>query len=158
VLSYLKTNIKKYKIVPEKRAQMLYSALTVQLIVVLMLICMLTSIVTNEKGRYSNHFSHSFAVFYIKIPCALALHLVLYPEVAKGINVMKFTNQQAELFEGNGSAIGFMLGLTQVLSVIFCEIVNIYLLTYQHTVEHCIIHFVALEIIVEVGKLYLESL
>lgn len=50
-------------------------------------------------------------MFYIKIPCALPLHLVLYPEVAKGINVMKFTNQQAELFEGNGAAIGFMLGL-----------------------------------------------
>lgn len=97
-------------------------------------------------------------MFYIKIPCALALHLVLYPEVAKGINVMKFTNQQAELFEGNGAAIGFILGLVQVLSVIFCEIVNIYLLTYQHTVEHCIIHFVALEIIIEVSKLYLESL
>lgn len=32
------------------------------------------------------------------------------------------------------------------------------MLTYQHTVEHCIIHFVALEIIIEIGKMYLESL
>jgi hypothetical protein len=89
---------------------MLYSALTVQLIVILMLVCMMTSIVTNEMGRYDNQFSHSFAVFYIKIPCALALHLVLYPEVAKGINIMKFTNQQTELFVENGAAIGFILG------------------------------------------------
>lgn len=48
VLCYLKENIRKYKIVPEKRGQMLYSALSVQLIVILMLICMMTSIVTNE--------------------------------------------------------------------------------------------------------------
>lgn len=45
-----------------------------------------------------------------------------------------------------------------MLSSVFCEIINVYLLTYQHTVEHCIIHFVALEIIVEIGKMYLESL
>lgn len=34
----------------------------------------------------------------------------------------------------------------------------IYLLAMQHTVEHCIIHFVALEVIMEVTKLYFESL
>lgn len=54
MLSYLKANVKKYKIVPEKRSQMLFSALSVQLIVVLMLVCMMASIVTNEKGRYTN--------------------------------------------------------------------------------------------------------
>lgn len=119
---------------------------------------MAVSIVYNENGRYNNDFSHSFAVFYIKFPCAIALHLMLYPEVAKGLNIMKFTNQQAHLFEGNGSKIGWFLGLNQVCSSIICEIINVYLLTYQHTVEHCIIHFVALEIIVEIGKMYLESL
>lgn len=51
-----------------------------------------------------------------------------------------------------------MLGFVQALCSIWCEVINIYLLTYQHNVEHCIIHFVALEIIVEIGKMYLESL
>jgi hypothetical protein len=158
VLAYLKENVKNWCIVAEKRGQMLYSALSVQAIVYLMLFCMVSSIQYNEQGRYKNEFSHSFAVFYIKFPCAIALHLMLYPEVAKGLNIMKFCNQQAHLFEGNGAAIGFLLGMNQVFSSIICEIVNVYLLTYQHTVEHCIIHFVALEIIVEIGKMYLESL
>lgn len=158
VLCYLKDNIRKFMIVPEKRAQMLWSALTVQFIVVCMLTCMLIAILQNEQGKYTNEFSHSFAVFYIKFPCCIALHLSLYPEVAKGMEIMKFTNQQCDLFEGNGSQIGFMLGFIQVASAIFCEIVNIYLLTYQHTVEHCIIHFVALEVIMEISKMYLESL
>lgn len=41
---------------------------------------------------------------------------------------------------------------------IFTQAINIYMLAYQHTVEHCIIHFVALEVIMELSKLYLESL
>jgi hypothetical protein len=81
VLAYLKDNVKNWCIVPEKRGQMLYSALSVQLIVYLMLFCMVSSIAENEQGRYTNEFSHSFAVFYIKFPCAIALHLMLYPEV-----------------------------------------------------------------------------
>ena len=32
------------------------------------------------------------------------------------------------------------------------------MLAYQHTVQHCIIHFVALEVIMEVSNLYFESL
>lgn len=43
-------------------------------------------------------------------------------------------------------------------SALFCEGICIYLLTYQHTVQHCIIHFVALEVIMDVGNLYFESL
>ena len=38
------------------------------------------------------------------------------------------------------------------------ECINLYLLAYQHTVDHCIIHFVALEVIMEMSKLYLEAL
>jgi len=32
------------------------------------------------------------------------------------------------------------------------------MLTYQHTVAHCIIHFVALEVIMDVSNMYFESL
>ena len=41
---------------------------------------------------------------------------------------------------------------------ILAEFVNLYLLTYQHTVEHCIIHFVALEVIVEIPHILIGSL
>ena len=32
------------------------------------------------------------------------------------------------------------------------------MLAYQHTVQHCIIHFVALEVIMEISNMYFESL
>ena len=38
------------------------------------------------------------------------------------------------------------------------EFLNMYMLVYQHTVEHCIIHFVALEVIVEIPHMYMGSL
>ena len=33
-----------------------------------------------------------------------------------------------------------------------------YILTYQHTVSHCIIHFVALEVVMDISNMYYESL
>lgn len=41
---------------------------------------------------------------------------------------------------------------------LFCECINITLLTYQHTTDHCIIHFVALEVIMDVSNFYAESM
>jgi hypothetical protein len=64
----------------------------------------------------------------------LALHFVLYPEVANGMNLMKFANNQPHLFVNNGSEISFILGFCQVQSALFCEGICIYMLTYQHTV------------------------
>jgi hypothetical protein len=46
----------------------------------------------------------------VKFPCALALHLYLYPEVENGMVIMKFTNNNPELFYGYGSEISFTLG------------------------------------------------
>ena len=39
-----------------------------------------------------------FSVFIVKIPCALTLHFVLYPEIIKGMNLMKFANNEIHLF------------------------------------------------------------
>jgi hypothetical protein len=103
-------------------------------------------------------FPHSFSVFYVKFPCAIALHFCLYPEVAKGMELMKFTNNHAELFVPGGSEISYFIALIQVSTALLAEGINITLLTGQHTVDHSIIHFVALEVIMEVSSLYYESL
>ena len=68
-----------------------------------MLSCMLHSIITNEHEEFGPTFSKSFTVLLVKFPCAVALHLCLYPEVMSGMTIMKFSNNQPELFENNGS-------------------------------------------------------
>ena len=70
----------------------------VAFVVISMLGCMNYAIITNENFDYTPSVSHSFAVFYIKFPCAIALHFFLYPDIAKGMNLMKFANNQHELF------------------------------------------------------------
>lgn len=62
------------------------------------------------------------------------------------------------LFEEHTSELAFIIGFNQVILALFCEAVNVYMLTFQHTVEHCIIHFVALEVIMEVTKMYFEAI
>ena len=71
---------------------MLYSCLMVQVVVLLMLGCTIYAMVIDEDGEYTPHISHNFAVWLVKLSCATALHFLLYPEVANGMAIMKFTN------------------------------------------------------------------
>jgi hypothetical protein len=111
VLCYTKKNTEEYLIPPQKQSQNFYSAILVAFVVISMLLCMNYAILTNENGDYTPSLSHSFAVFYIKFPCAIALHFYLYPEVAKGMNLMKFANNQVSSFVPHGSEISFVIGL-----------------------------------------------
>jgi hypothetical protein len=92
VLSYLKENEQRWLLKPIKQSQMLFSAVFVQLVVIIMLCCMLFAIFTDEAGEYTPNIAHSYAVWIVKFPCAIALHFYLYPEVSNGMNVMKFAN------------------------------------------------------------------
>lgn len=99
---------------------MFYSCLVVNGIVNGLLICMIYAIIINDGkdtdigAQYTPNIAHSFAVWFVKFPCTLALHFVLYPEVANGMNLMKFANNQPHLFVNNGSEISFILGFCQV--------------------------------------------
>lgn len=91
VLSFLKENVEKNMITREKRGRLLYSVFYMQMTVFAMLVCMFYSMLASEE--YKAEFSHSFDVYFVKLPCAIALHLCLYPEVAAGMNIMKVANQ-----------------------------------------------------------------
>ena len=71
---------------------------------------------------------------------------------------MKFANQQAPLFIENGSPIAYLLGLHALANALACQFFNIYLLTYQPSIEESILYFVALFVIMEFTQLYYESL
>lgn len=46
----------------------------------------------NESGRFDPMYAQNFPLFYVKIACVMALHFVIYPEVSKGMNIMKLAN------------------------------------------------------------------
>lgn len=63
--------------------------------------------------------AHSFQLFLIKIPCVIALHFHLSPEVENGMAIMKFANQRNYKFVEGGSELAFVLGFSQgVIAII----------------------------------------
>ena len=128
---------------------MLYTTCVVQFVVFIMLTCMSFGLYVNESGM-SYTFARNFSVFFVKLPCTIALHFLLYPEVPNGLSVMKYSNQNPEMFVANGSEIAYTLGFLHVLQVLYCEALNIFLLTYQTTTDYCIIYFVSLKVIMQV--------
>jgi hypothetical protein len=74
-----------------------------------MLTCMLIELLNQDPEELT--FAHTYIVFFVKFPCAIALHFALYPEVAKGMEIMKFANNDCEQFVQHGSEIGYCIGL-----------------------------------------------
>lgn len=72
------------------------------------------------------------------------MHFSLYPEVAKGMNLMKFANNQCHMFVEWGAVIAYGIAFIQVFTAVVAEYINIHLLVYQDTVENAVIYFVAL--------------
>ena len=54
--------------------------------------------------------------------------------------------------------IPFLVSYVQFMINIAAEVLNLYMLLYQHSVEHSIIHFVALEVIIEIPHFYSSAL
>jgi len=64
--------------------------------------------------------------------------------VAKGMNMMKFANNQCDQFVEWGAEIAYGIAFIQVFTAVVAEFINIHLLVYQDTVENAVIYFVAL--------------
>lgn len=141
---------------PEKQAQMLYSNATIGLMVVSMVFCMLYQLIWTPTSPPS--FQKDFNLFVVKFPCTIALHLVLCPEVAKGMELMKFANNHPALFVENGAEISYLIGMTQAFCAFAAEAISVFLLVNQEKADECIIYFISLKVIIEVSAFYFESL
>jgi hypothetical protein len=71
------------------------------------------------------------------------------------MEIMKFSNNNPEKFYE--PSIAFSIGFMQFFTSLFAEFVNIWLLGHQKSIEMCIIHFVALEVVIEMPKIYYKS-
>lgn len=107
-------------------------------------------------STYTIYPNQQFAVVLAKFICSSALHLMLFPFVERSMNHMKYINNHPKNFTHPETA--FLIAFSSFVINILAELINIYLLTYQHNVEHCIIHFVALEVIVEIPHILVGSM
>ena len=140
----------------EKRAQMLYSNSVIALMVMSMVGCMYYHLINSAETE--RQFIGDFNLFLVKFPCCIALHFVLCPEVAKGMELMKFANNHPDEFVQYGSEISYMIGFIQGSIALAAEIICVTLLVNQSKVDECIIYFISLKVLIEVSAFYFESL
>jgi len=69
---------------------------------------------------------------------------------------LKFINNHQNDFDK--PAIPFFIAYCTLMINLTTELLNIFMLLYQHTIEHAIIHFVALEVIIEIPHFYSSAL
>ena len=115
-----------------------------------------TILVALFDDQYDLHPNTEFSIVLAKFICSCALHLFLCPHVERSMTFMKFVNNHSEQF--TNEFIAYSVAFISFWINIMAEVINLYLLTYQHNVEHCIIHFVALEVIVEIPHILMGSL
>lgn len=124
----------------------------------LLIAAVLYAVITNEGGEYSNTFQPSLMLFYVKLPCSVALHFFLFPRAQTGMNIMKFANNNPGLFVDSGAvAVSYTLGLIQFLTALAVEYVNVNILAYQTSIENSIIYFVMLHNLSEVAEIYFHA-
>ena len=74
----------------------------------------------------------------IKFPCALAIAFELHPKVKESMEIMKFANNQPQMFSKKGSRISFFLGITNVSVLTLLFVMNLIKLAEFDSVESCV--------------------
>ena len=108
------------------------------------------------RNYYKLTVSVDVTVIFSKFACSCALHLMLYPKFNKSMSLLKHINNHTYLY--NNPTAAQLIAACQTVIIFGAELTNLYMLAYQHESEHVIMHFVTLEVIVELPELYMNSL
>lgn len=152
---FLKQNEEAFFLIPQKRSSVFWSAVVVQFFVSLMLFC-----VTYELFLKFNtdSITDKFIVLCAKLPCMIALHLMLTPDVGYAMRIIKFAHQQSHQFVQGGAFLTFLLGLWSCLNSLHTLVLCILALGNQKSVHDSIVYFVQLKMISHFTHLYFHSL
>ena len=120
--------------------------------------CFINYATINFAHRYKLTASDNFDLFFIKVVMTSALHMLIYPEIAHCLEIFKYTVNQTDLFDPSCRGTVQFVAMFSLLINFAGELINVYNLMMQHTIDHTIIHAVALYIIIELPKIYMRSL
>jgi hypothetical protein len=118
--------------------------------------CMTFDIFRGSKDDYKLSKLDYYSILLCKFFSSCALHFMLYPEVAHTMTLMKYVINHPHLFTNPNIAL--MVPMISTIVNVLAEFINLFMLLNQHSIEHTIIHFVALEILVEIPHIYMGSL
>jgi hypothetical protein len=110
-----------------------------------MMLCMYFAIINNHID-YRIYASAWYTILFAKFVASCALHLIIYPEISRSMQLMKYTTNHAELFThpNIAFAVPFMAHNINILA----EALNLFQLLFWSSVEYTIVYFVAMSILV----------
>ena len=91
------------------------------------MVAMLSAII-NGHTDYAVYATRHYSVVFVKFLAASALHLMLYPEVARSMELMKYILNHNEHFTNPNVA--FAIAFTAHHVNILAEVLNLYILLY----------------------------
>lgn len=83
----------------------------------------------------------------VRFICGLILHLALFEEFARALNLMKFAMNHEDVFDSPGAA--FAVAFLQALITFLVESLNIMVILMSNSVNEVVMNFVALAIIAD---------
>lgn len=92
ILVHLQENIERNHINDMVQAQYLNLWVIIIIIQWSMILTLQKYFSTNFEGRYGLAASSDFNLLFIKVVMTSALHMLIYPEIAHGLEIFKFTN------------------------------------------------------------------
>jgi hypothetical protein len=93
-LCYLKDNIKRYHLTDEKLSQAFYFLGIIFLVSNVMLIGMFWDFLVDDS--YIIHPPKTFRLMIVRFVCSIAMHIMLFPEIKAGMEIMKFSNNHED--------------------------------------------------------------
>ena len=155
VLAFSKKIVKENEVDSRKQSEYLIYYFLIALVQAGFIGCMALAII-NEHIDYGLYVNPYYSLILVKFVSSCALHMMLYPFVGRSMALMKYVLNHNEHF--THPTLATLVPFIDLNLNIAAEFLNLFMLLYQHTVEHAIIHFVALEVIVEIPHKYMESL
>ena len=121
---------------------------TLLLLAQLILLCyMLIETTEDEMMEAMQEPSQNIKNVVARFACAFIMHITLTDEAKQGLNMMKNAVNHHWKFRSWRRA--YMVGLFQASVLIFCEAVNLVLLTTNHSILDIIMNFLAIVVITE---------
>ena len=124
-MCFTKAADEKYFLNKKKQAQLIYACAWLIFVQLFLIFAMYYAFITNESGAYESVFPNNMVLFIVKIPAAIALHLEIYPEIERGLVLMKFANNNPHKFVKDGDVISFILGFAQCFIAVVASWTNI---------------------------------
>jgi hypothetical protein len=75
-----------------------------------------------ESNDYKIFAANTYRLQFVRFACSIAMHLLLYPEVKKGMILMKYTNNHPNNFKA--PSLAFSIGFMQFFTSVFAEFIN----------------------------------